>query len=90
MNLRALACLLESEPRYQRLRKSLGRLPVREKTHVLKNALPFTLTVLCRQLEVPALILTPRPEDARLMHEQLLLWSGGDENEVNEPSMPCE
>ena len=75
MNLRALGTLLESVPQYQSLRKSLERSRVRAGVQVLAGAVPFTLATLWEGMRVPTLVITPRPEDARRVFDQITTWS---------------
>jgi transcription-repair coupling factor (superfamily II helicase) len=76
MSLSALGSLLDEVPQYRRLTESLRRPRARVKAQVLQDAVPFVLANLCQGLGTPALIVTPRPEDARRLHEQLVVWSG--------------
>ena len=85
MNLQALGSLLESAPQYQRLRESLARSRVRTRVQVLADAVPFTLATLWQGLGVPTLVITPRPEDARRMHDQLVIWSGREDSVLHFP-----
>ena len=75
MSLRALSGLLELAPQYQQILKSLGKPRANARVQVLSNAVPFTLATLGHQLRVPALVVTPRPEDARRLYEQVAIWS---------------
>ena len=75
MSLRALSGLLEVAPQYQRILKSLSKPRASATVQVLSNAVPFALATLWHQLRVPALMITPRPEDARRLHEQVTIWS---------------
>ena len=78
MSLRALGGLLEAAPQYRRLKESLERSRVLTRTQVLPDAAPYVLSTLWQDLGAPMLIVTPRPEDARRLHEQLTLWSGDE------------
>ena len=75
MSLSALGSLLESAPQYQRLRESLVGRQARVRVQVLPDAAPFALSTLSSGLEVPVLVIAPRPEDARRLHEQMAVWS---------------
>ena len=70
--------LLEAAPQYRRLKESLERSRVLTRTQVLPDAAPYVLSTLWQDLGAPMLIVTPRPEDARRLHEQLTLWSGDE------------
>ena len=76
MSLISLGSLLESAPQYRRLKKSLEGSRVSVRAQVLDDAVPFTLATLWQGLKVPMLVIVPRPDDARRLHEQLLVWSG--------------
>ena len=78
MSLNTLSSLLESTPQYQRLQKELNRSRARAVVQVLANAVPFTLATLWQRLEIPTLVITPRPEDSRRLHEQLVVFSHRD------------
>lgn len=78
MSLSLLSGMLESCTQFQRLEESLKAKRVRSRAQVLPNAAPFTLSTIWRRLEQPMLIITPKPEDARRIHEQLINWIGDD------------
>ena len=78
MSLSVLGSMLESCSQYQRLEESLRKSRVRTRAQVLSNAVPFTLSTIWRRLEQPMLVVTPKPEDARRVHEQLINWIGDD------------
>ena len=59
-----------------KLRKSSRKLTT---VDVPSKAAAFTLAALRRNIDAPALVVAPRPEDARRLHEQLLTWCGDDE-----------
>ena len=85
MSLRALSGLLEAAPQFQRLSDSLKNTHASEQVQVLGTAVPFTLATLLQGLAVPTLVITPRPEDARRLHEQLLVWTGEDATVLHFP-----
>ena len=76
LSLKALGSLLESAPQYQRLYEDLKRSRITARVQVSSNAVPFTLATLWQGIAVPTLVIAPRPEDARRLQDQLLLWSG--------------
>ena len=45
----------------------------------LPKAAAFTLAALRRDMDGPMLVVAPRPEDARRLHEQLVAWCGEDD-----------
>ena len=79
MSLSALGSLLEEAPQYRPLRKSLDRSHASAKVQVLSDAAPFTLATLWREMAAPTLVITPRLDDARRLHEQLAIWSGQED-----------
>ena len=85
MGLRELGSLLESAPQYQQLRDSLAGKKARVRVQVLADATPFTLSTLWRGVGAPMLVMAPRPEDARRLHEQLVIWSGQEEAVLHFP-----
>ena len=77
MDLSVLGSLLKSTTDYIGLRQSLEqRSAVLTRAQVLSEAVPFLLATLWRDLGRPMLVVTPRPEDARKLHDQLPVWDG--------------
>ena len=74
LNLRSLAPLLRSAPQYQGLLQSLTRSGSRSRAQVLSDSVPFLVCSLLEDLKVPAVIVVPRPEEARRLHERLCAW----------------
>ena len=74
LNLRSLAPLLRSAPQYQGLLQSLTRSGSRSRAQVLSDSVPFLVCSLLEDLKVPAVIVVPRPEEARRLHERLSAW----------------
>ncbi|MCH8060959.1 MAG: transcription-repair coupling factor [Chloroflexi bacterium] len=85
MSLSVLSGALQAAPRYKQLIRDLERPRVGATAQVLDNAVPFTLATLHRDLSYPILVLTPRPEDARRLHEQLLVWSDDEDHVLHFP-----
>ena len=85
MSLSALRSLLEEAPQYRQLRKSLDRSHASAKVQVLSDAAPFTLATLWRGMAAPTLVITPRLDDARRLHEQLAIWSGQEDSVLHFP-----
>ena len=79
MSLSSLGSFLESSPQYERLRESLRAEKANVRLQVLADATPFALSTLWRDLGIPMLVIAPRPEDARRLHEQLVIWSGRED-----------
>ena len=78
MGLSTLGSLLESVPEFERLVTSLEREHAGSRVQVQVDAAPFALSTLWRKVGAPMLVVAPRPEDARRLHEQLLLWDGDE------------
>ena len=74
LNLRSLAPILRSAPQYQSLLQSLLRSGSRSRAQVLSDSVPFLMSALLDDLDVPAVIVVPRPEEARRLHERLCAW----------------
>ena len=74
LNLRSLTPILRSAPQYQRLVQSLSRSGSRSRAQVLSDSVPFLMSALLEDLSVPAVIVVPRPEEARRLHERLCAW----------------
>ena len=81
MTLSALGSLLEEAPPFQQLLQSMSGERARATVQVLPDAAPFALSTLWRGLGAPMLVIAPRPEDARRLHEQLVIWTD-DESAV--------
>ena len=92
MGLDVLGRLLESSSEYQRLLESMHKTRARVRLQVMAEAAPFVLSALWRGLGLPVLVIAPKPEDARRLHEQLVIWAG-EENVLHFPeteTMPFE
>ena len=74
MSFSALGSLLESTPPFVRLLKAVSSKRAGLRVQVTSDAAPFALSTLWRQLRLPMLVVAPRPEDARRLHEQLAIW----------------
>ena len=75
MNLDALSSLLDVTPLFQRLQKSLIRQESIASVEMLSSATPFILINLAQRLNMPMLVITPRPEDSIQLYEQMELWN---------------
>ncbi len=78
MSIAALRELLDDLPEYRRLRTALLNGRHRAEAFMLRSAVPFVLAALRQHLAAPALVVAPRPEDARRLHEQLAAWHSSD------------
>ena len=76
MGLSVLGSLLEATPEYQRLQRLLVPEKAGARLQLLAQATPFSLATLWRGLGVSMLVVAPRPEDARRLHEELSIWAG--------------
>ena len=85
MSLNVLENFLEKAPQYQLLRKSLDKPIARERAQVLSNAASFTLAKLWQDMGIPVLVVTPRAEDSRRLHEQLIIWSDDEDSILHFP-----
>ena len=82
MSLSVLGDLLDEAPAFQRLLRSLGKERANARVQVIGDATPFTIATLWRRLGDSMLVVAPRPEDARRLHEQLVIWAGDNEGSV--------
>ena len=78
MTLGVLRDLMDGVPEYCRLRDKLAGPARRLTVEASAKAAAFTLGTLRRDVAAPMLIVAPRPEDARRLHEQLVAWCGDD------------
>ena len=74
LNLGYLTPLLRATRQYQDLLSALHRGSTRVKAQVLSDAVPFLATALVEDVPVPTVILVPKPEEARRLHERLTAW----------------
>ena len=79
IGLTSLGAFLEQTPEFRLLRDELRAEAVDSCVHILPDALPFVLANLWETLDIPVLIVTPRPDDARRLVENLSLWSSNGE-----------
>ena len=85
MSLGVLGALLEGSPEFLRLSSALGRSRFGSRLQVLSEAAPFSLAQVHRVFEAPILVVAPRPEDARRLYEQVLLWAGDESTVLHFP-----
>ncbi len=85
MDLSALGTLLSQAPEYRRLADALRASQVESTAHLLPDAVPFVVANLWRDLGLPVLVVVPRPDDARRLHEHLMSWSGDDDSVLHFP-----
>ena len=80
MTLGILRELMDGVPEYCRLRNEVRGGARRLTVQTSARAAAFTLATLRRDIHATMLVVAPRPEDARRLHEQLVAWCGGDED----------
>ena len=85
MSLSVLSDVLESTPQFERLRASMGESRAHVRLQVLPNGVPMTLATLARNVDVPVLLVVPRPDEARRLYEQLCLWSADESSVLHFP-----
>ena len=78
MTLGVLRDLMDGVPEYCRLRDELRGGARRLSVEAPAKAAAFTLGTLWRDVDARMLVVAPRPEDARRLHEQLVAWCGED------------
>ena len=69
--------LMDGVPEYCRLRDGMRGGARRLAVEAPAKAAAFTLGTLRRDVDAPMLVVAPRPEDARRLHEQLVAWWRG-------------
>ena len=85
MTLGILRGVMDGVPEYCRLRDEVRGGARRLTAEVPAKAAAFTLATLRQDVDTPTLVVAPRPEDARRLHEQLLAWCGDDEGLLHFP-----
>ncbi len=85
MSLSVLSDVLESAPQFERLRASMGQTKAHVRLQVLPNGVPMTLASLARNVDVPVLLVVPRPDEARRLYEQVSLWSADERSVLHFP-----
>ena len=78
MTLGVLRDLMDEVPEYCRLRDKMAGAACMLTVETPAKAAAFTLGTLRRDVDAPMLVVAPRPEDARRLHEQLVAWCGDD------------
>ena len=85
MSLSVLGDVLESAPQFERLRSSMGQSKAHVRLQVLPNGVPMTLATLARNVDVPVLLVAPRPDEARRLYEQVCLWTADESSVLHFP-----
>ena len=76
MSLKGLLELLDGHPAYRCLVEGVKSDKMVHQTAAPEAARPYLIAALWRQLGVPVLVIVPRLEDARRLHDQLLSYLG--------------
>ena len=74
MGLEGLFGLLEGHPAYVEMARRLASGAAAGSLEAPDPAKPYLLASLWRRLDVPMLVVVPRPEDARRLHDQMLSY----------------
>ena len=78
MPLQGIATLLGQQPAIRRHWQEIDAPGITPGISLRQGAKPAYLAALWRQRRQPTLVLTPQPEDARRLHDQLLTYLGDD------------
>ncbi len=78
MNLSGLLSLIRNTSDYRRLVLSLEKMRGSHPAVVLDSAKPYLLASLYRDLALPMLVITSRPEHARRLHDEIPVWCGAN------------
>ena len=76
MSLTGLFELMGGHAAYQRLLEGVRSRQTVQEVGALEAARPFILAALWHHLKTPFLVILPRPEDARRLHDQVLAYVG--------------
>jgi transcription-repair coupling factor (superfamily II helicase) len=74
MNLSILLSLLQEMPAYRQLVGELSTAKGEHKATVLDAAKPYLIAALYEEFNLPLMVVTGQPENARKLHEQLRAW----------------
>ena len=74
MNLSCLLSLLKEMPAYRQLMGELSTVKGEHKATILDTAKPYLIAALYEELNLPLMVVTGQPENARKLHEQLRAW----------------
>ena len=79
MPLTGLLSVLSEHPLYLRHPEGIGKSPSATQITVRQGARPAFIGALWQNRKAPVLVISPRPEDARRLHDQLLTYLGDTE-----------
>ena len=85
MTVEVLRRLMDELPEYRQLTRALKTQPTRLAAQLPPSAAPFTLAALRRNLTAPALIVAPRPDDARRLRDQIAAWQDSHNDTLHFP-----
>jgi transcription-repair coupling factor (superfamily II helicase) len=74
MNLSCLLSLLKDVPAYKQLAGELCTVKGEHRAVILDAAKAYVIAALYEELRLPLMVITPQPETARKLHEQLRTW----------------
>jgi transcription-repair coupling factor (superfamily II helicase) len=74
MNLSLLLSLLQDMPAYRQMVEELSTVKGERKATLLDAAKPYLIAALYEELNLPLMVVTGQPENARKLHEQLRAW----------------
>jgi transcription-repair coupling factor (superfamily II helicase) len=74
MNLACLLSLLKDMPAYRQLAGELRTAKGEHRAVILDAARAYVIAALYEELRLPLMVITPQPETARKLHEQLRTW----------------
>ena len=78
MSLTGLLDFISDHPAYQSLLAGVTSGQMVQSTDAPEAARPYLISALWRHLAAPVLVVVPRPEDARKLHDQILAYVGED------------
>ena len=74
LGLSSLYPMLRSTDQYRNLLRALDSQTARARAQLLSEATPYLLSTLIQDLDTPALLVVPRPEEAGRLYERLCAW----------------
>ena len=74
VNLSCLLSLLKETPAYRKLAEQLAAASGEQRVMILDAAKPYLIATLYQELNLPVLVITAHPEDAKKLYEQLQAW----------------
>ena len=87
VNLSRLLSLFQETPAYRQLVGQLSTARGECKAGILNVARPYLIAALYEELNLPFMVLTAQPEDARRLYEQLRVWCSPSANLLRLPEL---